>query len=269
MAPPETGASADTPWYEHSFGADYLDLYRHRNAAEAERAVELAVVQAALEPEHAVLDLCSGAGRHLGALTARGFAPVGLDLSAVLLAAAREAHAAVPLIRGDMRRLPFASSTFDAVLSFFTSFGYFSADDENRGVLREVSRVLRPGGRYVLDFLNRAHVLAHGIRDTRELRDGRVVEQTRRWNRDRDSIDKQITIFPESRPDVARVYHESVRLYSPEQVTSFMEQAGIRVDAVLGSFSGEAFVASSERLIVAGTRRGSDPREPLPPKPRN
>lgn len=258
MAPPDTDIPADAPWYEHSFGADYLDLYRHRDADEAEHAVEQAIALAALRPEHAVLDLCSGAGRHLAAMTARGFLPVGLDLSSVLLRAGRETHAEARLVRGDMRRLPFASRTFDGVLSFFTSFGYFPGDDENRSVLQEVGRVLRPGGRYVLDFLNREHVLRHGIRDTREVRDGRVVEQSRRWNRERDSIDKRITIFPEGRPDAVRVYHESVRLYSPEQVRAFVEQAGIRVTAALGSFAGEPFAASSERFIVAGTRHEFD-----------
>lgn len=263
MAPPEPGTPSDARWYESAFGADYLDLYRHRDAAEAEQAVDLAMEQAGLEPGQAILDLCCGAGRHLAALGARGLAPIGLDLSDVLLAAAREEHGAVPIVRADMRRLPFATAAFDAVLSFFTSFGYFPGDDENRGVLLEVGRVLRPGGRFVLDFLNRAHVLAHGVRDTREVRDGRVIEQARRRNRERDSIDKRITIHAEGRPETAREYRESVRLYSPEQVLSFFEDAGIRADAMLGSFAGEPFTASSERLIVVGTRR--EPDGPLKP----
>jgi SAM-dependent methyltransferase len=220
--------------------------------------VEFAVAGAGLEPRHRVLDLCSGAGRHLAALRSRGFAPVGLDLSLVLLRAARAASPAAPLIRADMRRLPLADASFDAVLSFFTSFGYFPDDHENQGVVREVGRVLRPGGRFLLDFLHRDHVLAHGVRDTAEIRDGRVVEQTRRRNRERDSVDKRIKIYPEGRPEAARVYRESVRLYAPDRVAAFLDEAGIDVNERFGSFAGDRFTERSERLILVGTRRHPD-----------
>jgi SAM-dependent methyltransferase len=49
---------------------------------------------------------------------------------------------------------------FDAALSWFTSFGYFD-DDGNRRVLSEYRRVLRPGGRLLIEMHNRDQFVRH------------------------------------------------------------------------------------------------------------
>ncbi len=69
-----------------------------------------------------------------------------------------ETGAKVEYIQGDMRTLPFDSATFDVVISWFTSFGYFD-DDENRRVLAEAARVLKPGGRLAIELNNLAELL--------------------------------------------------------------------------------------------------------------
>lgn len=56
-------------------------------------------------------------------------------------------------ISGDLRELP-VDGPFDAALRWFTSFGYFD-DDDNRKVLSEYRRVLRPGGRLLIETQHR------------------------------------------------------------------------------------------------------------------
>ena len=63
----------------------------------------------------------------------------------------------VEYVHGDMRELPWRES-FDAVVNWFTSFGYFS-DDENRAVLRGFHDALAPGGRLALQTQNITRVL--------------------------------------------------------------------------------------------------------------
>ena len=62
----------------------------------------------------------------------------------------------------------------------FTSFGYFETRDEDLAIFRGVHRALRPGGRFVLDFLNEANVrktlVPHEMRSSPTL----DVEMTRR-----------------------------------------------------------------------------------------
>ena len=69
----------------------------------------------------------------------------GVDATELFLARAREYGSSVEYLHGDIRSLP-VDGPFDVALSWFTSFGYFD-DDDNRRVLSEYRRALRPGGR--------------------------------------------------------------------------------------------------------------------------
>ncbi len=98
-----------------------------------------------------ILDVATGTGMVAAELLARADCTVvGLDQSAEMLAGARARFAAVPdyaarveLIEGQAERLPFADATFDA-LTFTYLLRYV---DDPPATLRELTRVLRPGGR--------------------------------------------------------------------------------------------------------------------------
>ena len=80
-------------WYQHWFADPlYMELYAHRDAAEARQAVDLFEQVTGLHhPKSAdapLLDLACGTGRHAFELARRGFRVVAADLSPTLLAAA-------------------------------------------------------------------------------------------------------------------------------------------------------------------------------------
>jgi 2-polyprenyl-6-hydroxyphenyl methylase/3-demethylubiquinone-9 3-methyltransferase len=91
-----------------------------------------------------VLDLGCGKGRFARRLAGAGADVVGLDRSAAMLrgADAGAGGAGLRCVRGSARRLPFASSSFEAVVAVEV-FEHLAAID---AVLHEVRRVLRPGG---------------------------------------------------------------------------------------------------------------------------
>jgi SAM-dependent methyltransferase len=139
---------------EGVFGADYLYFYAERlGPAASDAETDLIVELAGLEPGEEVLDLACGHGRIANRLAARGFRVTGLDVVELFLDQARTDAAAlgveVDYQHGDMRELPW-TERFDAVVNWFTAFGYFD-DDGNRRVLAEVARALRPGGRFALE----------------------------------------------------------------------------------------------------------------------
>jgi SAM-dependent methyltransferase len=93
--------------------------------------------------EPRVLDVGCGTGHHLKALRARGYAAVGVDGSGAMLAEARQTDQTAPLAQSGVDRLPFRSEAFDAAVSIEV-LRYL---DQPLPMLREIARVLRPGGR--------------------------------------------------------------------------------------------------------------------------
>jgi demethylmenaquinone methyltransferase/2-methoxy-6-polyprenyl-1,4-benzoquinol methylase len=113
------------------------------------RRAMVAAVRAA--PEERVLDVATGTGLVARALVGRyGCRVVGIDQSAPMLARARAELAADPalagrveLVEGEAESLPFADGEFDH-LTFTYLLRYV---DDPAATLRELARVVRPGGR--------------------------------------------------------------------------------------------------------------------------
>jgi SAM-dependent methyltransferase len=106
-------------------------------------------------PEAKILDYGCGYGRTLADLSAAGFRNLfGTDFSEAMLARAMfEKPSGLRLVRNDGRHLPFKSESFDAVL-LFAVLTCTPDDHEQRVLLSETERVLRPGGLlYVSDVL--------------------------------------------------------------------------------------------------------------------
>lgn len=83
-------------------------------------------------------------------LAAQGAEAVGLDISMAMLArgvsAMQRADSAVPLVQAGAEALPFADESFDMACSAFGAVPFVA---DSALVMREVARVLRPGGRWV------------------------------------------------------------------------------------------------------------------------
>jgi len=106
-------------------------------------------------PESQVLDLCCGTGDMTLALRRQAGKSrpriLGADFSHAMLQRAGQKAAATPLrwIEADALRLPFPDAHFDLITS---AFGFRNLADYDAG-LREIMRVLRPGGEFgILDF---------------------------------------------------------------------------------------------------------------------
>jgi SAM-dependent methyltransferase len=238
----------DEPWYVRAFAAEYLELYRHRSPEEGRHQVSQMLDAGLLPQSGAVLDLCCGAGRHLLPMRDAGLEAVGLDLSMLLLKAGGLVGVAV---RADAVRIPFARGMFHAVTNLFSSFGYFPHDDAHHTVLAEVARVLKPGGRFILDHMNAQWTIENLQPESVEQRPGLSLRQVRRYDAPSKRIIKEVEYVADGHP--ARHWHESVRLFTPAELDQFIKKAGLHVRARYADLDASPFneKTSSRQVIVA------------------
>src|SRR5262249_4555460 len=141
------------------------------------------------------------------------------------------------------------SGAMDAVVSLFTSFGYFDRDAEHQSVIAEVARVLRPGGRFALDFLNAPLVKASLVPRDEATLNGRRVVQERRLEQDGRYVVKTIHLAGEGRS-----FMERVRLYDQGDLERMLRSAGLRVDAALGDYDGAPYGPRPSRLLLLASK---------------
>jgi len=244
-----------TSWYDRAFGPWYLRLYPHRDLQEARRAVST------LSPwltGGRILDLGCGNGRYLSALDEAGFQACGLDRSQHLLGAIPTGAIRSRVVRGDMRRLPFGDRSFAVALSMFTSFGYFGSRQVHAALLAEVARVVAPGGRMVLDYLNAPRVRNELVPESCRTVSGHTVRERRyvKGGADGDAVVKELTITAADGAPV-ETYHEEVALYDREQILALLQGAAWRPECLWGDYEGGAWREDSPRLLVVATRPAS------------
>ena len=248
------------PWYVDFFDGDYLRIFlpvlpEGRTEAEVEAVVE----RLDLAPGARLLDLCCGQGRHAVPLAQLGFQVTGLDLSRPLLDRAAAVAAGrgrrVALVEADMRRLPFADASFDAVLNLFNAFGYLEDDAQDELVLGEVAGVLAPGGRFLQELANR-EALVRGWHDSEVVRtDGGLVVLQERTLDLRASRD--LTSYTLLHPDGRRTTMEhAIRLYTLTELAAMLDRAGLELLEVAGDLDGNPLELDSPFLVTLSGRAG-------------
>jgi demethylmenaquinone methyltransferase/2-methoxy-6-polyprenyl-1,4-benzoquinol methylase len=105
-----------------------------------------AAAEAVVRPGDKVLDSCCGTGDLAIAAAEAGGKVIGIDFSKPMLEHARRKAPELEWVEGDALAMPFADGAFDAAT---VGFGVRNLSELDRG-LREMRRVLRPGGRLAI-----------------------------------------------------------------------------------------------------------------------
>jgi ubiquinone/menaquinone biosynthesis C-methylase UbiE len=245
--------SVPPDWFEAAFGELYPVIYAHRTAEAAAPEAEFACAQTQLGAQDSALDLCCGAGRHMVSLVHHAARVAGVDYSPGLLRRARRTLGTGPvLVRADMRRLPF-HARFDVVFNFFTSFGYFADEQDNQEAAREMARVLKPGGRLFMDYMNAEHDVPRLVAASERNAGTRRILERRWYDAKLHRVNKVIEVLRDGQPE-ARLT-ESVRAYGKVELCAMLEDAGMRVVKAFGAADGRPFGADAPRLILVAIKR--------------
>ena len=161
---------------------------------------------------------------------------------------AQKAGVEITWHQADMRDIPY-EGVLDAVISWFTSWGFYESDEDDAQVLAAVAGALKPGGRFMLEVANRESIF-HRYRDTewREETDGALVLTRRELDLagSRNYVTETVI-----RPDGSRSerWHR-VRFYSLTELSRMLTEAGLAVEQTWGGSDGSPYDLSSRRLVV-------------------
>jgi len=230
-------------WWKRIFNAYYLktdgDVVEDHKITGFEVSFFSKVMQ--LNPDHQILDLCCGQGRHSIELANRGFENIfGLDRSRYLIqkakSNAKKCGVSCKFREGDARKLPYSPDTFDFVLILGNSFGYFESINDDLLVLKEAFRVLK----ILIDITDGEY-----IRENFQSRSWEWIDKNFFVCRERSlSLDKQKLISREVINHVNKgvlvdqFYAE--RLYSKTGISDLLEKVGFSDIILHGSISPES-----------------------------
>ncbi|NJL15744.1 MAG: class I SAM-dependent methyltransferase [Microscillaceae bacterium] len=233
-------------WYSQWFNSTYYHiLYQDRDYAEAQFFIDQLIARLQFAPQHRLLDLACGKGRHAIYLHEQGFEVLGVDLSPQNIAFARQFENERLQFRVQDMREVFAPESFDFVLNLFTSFGYFEAAEDDLRALRAVFAQLKPGGQLLLDFLNPVRTLAE--MKAYELKTKGGIDFEIRKSLQRGFIVKDICFR-----DQGQAYHFQERVRALDQATflAYFEAVGFNLVHLWGNYALSAYEAQvSERMI--------------------
>ena len=245
------------PWFVDLFDEDYLRTLPFLTPQATQAEAEFVIDAMGLTPGAQVLDVGCGYGRHAMELAGRGFHVVGLDLSTPLLVrGGEEAHRrglTINFVRGDMRELDFEAQ-FDGAYCLFSTFGYFD-DETNKKTIANIARALKPGGRVLIEILNRDYVIADLPTRVWWEGDGCVVLEEVELNyfSSRIQVNRSV-VFDDGRQIEQEI---SIRAYSLHEVGKLLHSAGFRVLEVSGAYHtrGRFFGNQSRHIIVLAERK--------------
>ena len=242
-------------WFETFFDGLFTDVLAKRYD-ESQSLAHARVVKRVLElrkGQHA-LDVPCGMGRLTIPLAKMGLVMTGVDLTAPYLRRARRAAKGKGLdtrfVLADMRDIAF-DAEFDAAFNWFGSFGYFS-DTDNVRFCKRVWQALKPGGRFLIEGMNKSWLLAHFRSGPQQDTIGGVRVVTRnRWDAATGRVHGTWTY---SKGHTTERHRMSMRIYDGTEIRAVLRAAGFRDIRLFGYPPLGRFTRHSRRLLAVGRR---------------
>ena len=240
---------AEQAWYKDWFNSPYYHkLYFDRDEKEASAFIIKLLTHLNPAPGSRMLDVACGKGRHSKTLASFNHFVTGIDISPDSITIAKKfQHDNLEFFVHDMR-LPFYVNYFDYAFNFFTSFGYFKTRREHDDAIRTIVKSLKPGGVFIIDYLNVHYAEEHFVHnEVKEIKGTTYTIQ--RWQ-DETHFYKKITVNDEFL--VKAIEHtERVAKFSLGDFTDMLSFQGMQAKEVFGDYELNVYdVRKTKRLIL-------------------
>lgn len=244
---------SERPWYKDWFSSPfYHKLYFEHDEKEAAEFISRLIDYLKPAPGSFMLDIACGRGRHSRILAKKGFYVTGIDLSFESIAFAKKFESDnLEFYQHDMR-LPFRINYFHYAFNFFTSFGYFKTRREHDDAIRTVATGLKPGGTFIIDYLNVHYAEDHLIHNEVKKINSTNYE-IHRWH-DETHFYKKI-IIDDSQILQPVSYTEKVAKFSFGDLNDMLSFQGLQVQDIFGDYQlGKYDTKSKPRMIIVAKK---------------
>ncbi|MHC4660887.1 MAG: class I SAM-dependent methyltransferase [Planctomycetota bacterium] len=245
-------------WIDELFKSPVYEQEYAGTESDAERAIEeskFIAEQLELKNTDRVFDLACGSGRHVLLIAEQAGSVVGLDISERFIAKAvsvaeENKIGNIEFAAGDMRDIEY-DREFDAAYNFFTAWGYYS-DEENFDILVRVFRALRPGGRFLLEMINRDALMRRfHAQNWHELKDGTLVLSEQSFDLSSGRMTSSRTYLHENEKRIIEIVHH---IPSSDELVRMFERAGFSDVRLVASPGGGEAGIDTKRIAVIGKK---------------
>lgn len=240
-------------WWDDFFG-EFRPFFSKIPAAVSNREAKYYIKKLKLKKGDSFFDCPCGIGRISLPLAKAGIKVTGIDIAPTYLTELEEKAAKlklpIKLYHTDMRKVNFENQ-FDAAGNLWTSFGFFEKESDNFLVLKKIFKALKPGGRFVMQVINRDWIIKnfspsgwHQFKDMRLLEtrtfDLKSSKSLSTWIFVRDGEDHPIDV--------------QIRMYSYHELAGMFEKAGFVDVHAFGSIKEEPLTFDSREQFVFGRK---------------
>lgn len=207
----------------------------------------------------ALLDLGCGTGEHLGMLSNMGVRCTGIDISADMLAHARERFpAGIEFIRSSMSDIAYENA-FDMVISLFGSFNYIIHDAEIESMLLKIRNALVPGGIGIFEIWNSPPILKIQEKDigpvSTTTHGDSIIKRERGFKLRDDAFKTVVEVnyrYTVDGPGGMKNIRDRhvMRCFTAGEIRRFITGAGFTVRNIFANFNSEPYEENSNRMVV-------------------
>lgn len=244
---------ADETLTDEEFWEEFKNLlFAEEKLESSKEEIEKITDLTGLEEGAKVLDMPCGVGRHCVELQEKGFDVVGVDKTTSYIedAEQRDDSGDIEFIKADMKEFR-REDSFDAVINWWNSFGYFENKKDDIKMLENILCSLKDGGVLVMDLWSKELTAmrdkfqhwtqTEGIYNMEEgtpKNDWKKIERT--WIKVEDGETVE--------------YTWEQRLYAASELEQLMEEIGFSKINFYGNVEGDDFDEEAERLVVVAKK---------------
>lgn len=248
-------------WYKDCWS---LDIKKQSWVEDTEKQVDFLIKTMNLTGKEKILDLACGYGRHSLAFARRGFQVVGVDITKDFIEdankSAKEEALPAKFIQSDIREVSFEQE-FDVVLNMADgAIGYLENDEENLKIFDVIARALRPGGKHFMDIVSANYADTHfpcSLWDAGEK--GLTLSQFE-WDKE-----SKIMLYGQLDYYFGEILNKPVfdtgcptRLYHMNEVHKIMQNRGMQVVQMFGTFDGIEASSNELQMMVYSEKKSKE-----------